>query len=455
MDHPSLPSTATAECDVLAPALDELPDGVIALDPSGRVVSVNVAFLRMVDRPRAAVMHRSIESIVSEEDMLRIVGFRAMLDGEPVLDSCIMFTASNGEPRPVIVCSGKTFDGRIVLTARASGNVQRELADTSRWAAVEQERAHALAAAHDALAAKNDALSAAQGELQSAYAKLQVEMQTRERLENELRLAQKLEAIGQLAAGIAHEINTPMQYIGDNVHFVTRAFRSVAEYLDVVDAAVETCSAEMRATVTATQKRLRIPFLIKESPKALAASEAGIEGVSRIVGAMKSFAHVDHGEMTSGDINRTLSDTLIVAQSEYKHVATVETDLGDLPPVACFVGKLNQVFLNLIVNAAHAIADSDRQDGGVIRVKTRAVGDFVEISIADNGCGIGEENKHRVFDQFFTTKAVGRGTGQGLSLSRQIVVEIHGGTLSLDSEVGVGTVFTVRLPIAPAVARAV
>jgi signal transduction histidine kinase len=337
------------------------------------------------------------------------------------------------------------------MTARASGTVQEELADASRWAAAEQERALELARARDALAMKNAALSAAQSELEIAYAKLQSEASTRERLENELRVAQRLEAIGQLAAGVAHEINTPMQYIGDNVHFLSSAFRNISTYLDAVNAALENDDpSRFGASLSglrATQKKLRLSFLALVVPKALAASKDGIEHVSSIVQAMKSFAHLDQVEKAASDVNRALQDTLTVAQNEYKTCAAVQTDLGELPLVQCFAGKLNQVFLNLIVNAAHAIQDAKKDGLGLIHVSSRALDDCVEVRIRDDGSGIPEAVRDQIFDQFFTTKQVGRGTGQGLSLARSIVVDAHGGTLSFETALGVGTTFIIRLPV--------
>jgi signal transduction histidine kinase len=179
----------------------------------------------------------------------------------------------------------------------------------------------------------------------------------------------------------------------------------------------------------------------------------GIAHVSRIVQALKAFAYQDQEEKVHIDLNRTLQDTLTVAQSEYKTVATVETDLGALPPVRCLPGRLNQVFLNLIVNAAHAITDAKKSALGTLRVRSRAADGWVEVRISDDGCGIPASIQHRLFEQFFTTKEVGRGTGQGLSLARRIIVEAHGGTIAFESTEGVGTTFIVRLPIdAPATA---
>jgi signal transduction histidine kinase len=288
-------------------------------------------------------------------------------------------------------------------------------------------------------------------ELSKTNEDMRLETAARERLEKELQLAQKLEGIGQLAAGVAHEINTPMQYVGDNINFLTRAFDKLGEHMTETTAALAadgaSTVAEARERLSSSRTRLRLPFLLDNVPKALRDSKAGIEHVSNIVRAMKSFAHVDDQEKTTGDINQAIRDTLTVAQNEYKSVAAVDTDLGDLPAVVCFPGRLNQVLLNLIVNAAHAVADAKRESGGKIRVSSRARDGVVAVTIADNGVGIPVPIQRRIFDPFFTTKAVGKGTGQGLSLARSIVVDAHGGTLSFETEPGEGTAFTIRLPI--------
>jgi signal transduction histidine kinase/HAMP domain-containing protein len=273
----------------------------------------------------------------------------------------------------------------------------------------------------------------------------------RERLERELQLAQKLEGVGQLAAGIAHEINTPMQYVGDNIAFLGRAFEKLDEHMKDTDAATSSDAAgsldAARAAIEASKARLKLAYLLKNIPKALHDSSSGVAHVSSIVRAMKSFAHVDGDEKTIGDLNQAIRDTLMVAQSEYKSVAVVETDLAELPSVVCFPGRLNQVFLNLIVNAAHAIADAKREAGGKICVTSRLEEGVVAVTISDNGPGIPQHIRHKIFDPFFTTKAVGKGTGQGLAISRGIVVDAHGGTLSFETELGRGTAFTVRLPV--------
>jgi signal transduction histidine kinase len=430
--------------------LEELPDGVLIVSRGGRIEGANPALLEMIGRVGQDVVEQQLEALVAEEDMLRLVGFEAMFGGGPVQDNSIIFTGHDGTRRPLVVCACLSRDGEhVLITARASGIVQKELADVSRWAADEQERALDLAAARDALFEKNAALRAAQDELQLAYEKLKGEVKTRERLEAELSLAQRLEAIGQLAAGVAHEINTPLQYIGDSVHFLEQAFERVTAYAEGVSQLALSAdgTTDMGAALQNARKKARLPFLMEETPKAIAATRSGLESVAVIVRAMKAFSREDEGEMSPRDINQAVRDTLTVTLAQYKAIARVEMELGELPPVYCFIGRLNQVFSNLIVNAAHAISAANHPGLGTIRVRSRHDGDFVEVTVSDDGCGIPEKNRHKIFEQFFTTKGVGKGSGQGLALARRIVVEAHHGTLSFESQTGVGTTFTVRLPV--------
>jgi PAS domain S-box-containing protein len=451
MTQTATPRTDSAASEPLERwVLDELPDGVLLMSAEGVIQATNRKFLEMIGRERELLLGQPIEAIVAEQDMLHLVGVEAMFQG-PIQESNIIFATADGEHRHLLVCSARSSDQKhLVLTTRATGSAQKELADTTRWAAAEQERSQDLAQARDALAATNDALRGAQLEIETAYLKLQSEMQTRERLEKELRLAQKLEGIGQLAAGVAHEINTPMQYLGDNVAFLLRAFARLNEHLQAAEAALSPGGAatveDARALLDSSKAQLKLKFVLDGVPKALRDSRSGIEHVSSIVRALKSFAHVDHDEKALGDINQALVDTLAVAQSEYKSVAVIETELGPLPPVPCFCGRLNQVFLNLIVNAAHAIEEAKRDGLGCIRITTSISEGVVTVAISDTGAGIPEHVRERVFDPFFTTKPVGKGTGQGLSLARSIVVETHGGLLSFETELGRGTTFTIRLP---------
>jgi len=189
-------------------------------------------------------------------------------------------------------------------------------------------------------------------------------------------------------------------------------------------------------------------FLNSEIPKAFERTLEGVQRVADIVRAMKEFAHPGQVERSAADLNHAIETTLTVARSEYKYSARVETHLGSLPDVVCNIGELNQVFLNLIVNAAHAIRESGKDaETGRIRITTERVRDRVLIHVSDNGCGIPKENVDRIFDPFFTTKEVGRGTGQGLAIARSIIVDKHGGFIEVQSEPGVGTSFILSLPL--------
>jgi len=191
-----------------------------------------------------------------------------------------------------------------------------------------------------------------------------------------------------------------------------------------------------------------IEFLRSEVPRAIERTIEGTERVATIVRAMKEFSHPDASEKMVADVNRALQNTLMIARNEYKYVATVDLQCGDVPEVMCNIGELGQVFLNLIVNAAHALADSGRDpDTGKITIKTRVVENWAEFTFEDNGCGIPQEIIDKIYDPFFTTKEVGRGTGQGLAIARSIVVDKHAGRIAVQSTPGIGTCFTLRLPL--------
>jgi PAS domain S-box-containing protein len=272
----------------------------------------------------------------------------------------------------------------------------------------------------------------------------------RQRLELELRHAQKLESVGRLAAGIAHEINTPIQFVGDNVRFLESAFadltRLYAAYRELTEAAGT--PAELGAAVQridALADEIDMEFIMAEAPMAISQTLDGVNRVAGIVRAMKAFGHPGTEEKTQADLNEAIANTLVVANNEIKYVADVETELGDLPLVHCHLGDINQIVLNLVVNAAHAIGAADR-GRGTITVRTRLDGGYAVIEVADTGTGVPPEIADKLFDPFFTTKEVGTGTGQGLALVRTLVADRHGGTIDFTTEPGVGTVFVVRLP---------
>lgn len=271
--------------------------------------------------------------------------------------------------------------------------------------------------------------------------------------EMELRQAQKLESVGRLASGIAHEINTPMQFVGDNTQFLRDAFADLRSFFTTMSESCDRLVQSGESCAIASEFRRRahekdLDYLLREIPEALAQTQDGVDRVVTIVRAMKEFAHPDGKMMERADINKALVNTLTVARNELKYVAEIETDFGELPPVLCSVSDMNQVFLNLLVNAAHAIGDVVRGTNrkGKISVHTERRGATAVITISDTGCGIPESIRERIFDPFFTTKEVGRGTGQGLALARA-VVERHKGSLSFQSAVGRGTTFSICLPI--------
>jgi signal transduction histidine kinase/CheY-like chemotaxis protein len=276
------------------------------------------------------------------------------------------------------------------------------------------------------------------------------------RLEGELLQAQKLEAIGRLAAGVAHEINTPTQFVRDNLEFLRSSLDSVARIVTLHAELVEAAAAgkadpALAETHAAARRDADLDYLLAEIPKAATQGIEGIGRIASIVRALKAFSHPGGGERTQVDLSNCLESTITVARNEWKYVAQLETQFApDLPLIDGYPGELNQVFLNLIVNAAQAIgerAESAKGPAGRIKISVRREGDEVELRFADNGPGIPAAIRHRVFEPFFTTKPVGTGTGQGLALARSVVVLKHGGTIDFESAEGQGTTFVIRLPI--------
>jgi PAS domain S-box-containing protein len=261
----------------------------------------------------------------------------------------------------------------------------------------------------------------------------------RKRAEQRLASGERLESIGRLAAGVAHEINTPIQYLNDSVAFIREALQDILAH-----------NAKLQAKLPDEPIDEDVEELRHELPPALARVADGLDRIAEIVRSMKEFSYADQREMSQVDLNRAINSTLVVARSEYRYVADVDMQLDPaLPPVTCHGGQINQVVLNLVVNAAHAIGDRVKgtHDKGLITVRTFQEGGFAVIMIGDTGGGIPEAIRKRIFEPFFTTKEVGKGTGQGLSIAHN-VVKSHGGSLDFQSEMGKGTNFFIRLPIA-------
>ena len=268
--------------------------------------------------------------------------------------------------------------------------------------------------------------------------------------------ASKLASVGQLAAGIAHEINTPIQYIGDNLRFLSNAFQSLVGLLRRSEQLLGDLDGEQaeqaRSALDRAREQADADYLLENIPEATRQSLEGAGQVARIVLAMKEFSHPGERAKAEVDINRSVENTVAVSRNEWKQWAQLETDLEEaLPRVNCLAGEINQVLLNLVVNAAHAIEEAQRGADGKITIATRRLdGDRVEIAIEDNGVGMTEAVIEQIFDPFFTTKKVGKGTGQGLSICRDVIVAKHGGRISVNSTPGAGSRFSVILPIGDA-----
>ena len=278
----------------------------------------------------------------------------------------------------------------------------------------------------------------------------------RKRLEAQLQQSQKMEAIGQLAAGIAHEINTPTQFVGDNTRFCQDAFDDLIDIINIYKELIEAFQSGSLTVerIQCAEDRIAdfdLDYLEEEIPIAIQHALKGVGRITKIVQAMKIFAHPGGEEKEPVDINREIEKTIIISRNEWKYVAELTTDFDDtLSFVPCFQAELNQVILNLIVNAAHAIAETNKDNPtqkGTIRITTRREENWAKIYIRDSGSGIPEEIQHKIFDLFFTTKEPGKGTGQGLAISHSVIVEKHKGTIALESQVGEGTTFIISLPL--------
>jgi PAS domain S-box-containing protein len=276
------------------------------------------------------------------------------------------------------------------------------------------------------------------------------------RTQVEVASAQRMAAVGTLAAGIAHEINTPVQFVGDSLAFLREGMQDILAVVDELRTvcrlvAEESPSAAVRealASVSKAEARADLPYLRENVPQALDRCVDGLARVSGIVRSIRDFAHPAGKNVAPADLNRAIANTLVIARNEYADVAELETDLRELPLVTCHIDQINQVVLNLVVNAAHAMGDVFKSTGkkGNLTVRTRMDGEDVVICVCDTGTGIPDVIRGHIFEPFFTTKDVGKGTGQGLAIAWRLVTENHGGTLSFETALGKGTTFFVRLP---------
>ncbi|MEJ2283268.1 MAG: ATP-binding protein [Desulfobacterales bacterium] len=278
----------------------------------------------------------------------------------------------------------------------------------------------------------------------------------RKKMESRLQQSHKMEAIGQLAAGIAHEINTPVQFVGDNTRFFQESFDDLIQIIkqqqeSLAAARANSLTDELVEKTNQLIEDIDLEYLEEEIPIAIQHSLKGVERIAKIVQAMKIFAHPGMVAKEPVDINEEIGKTITITRNEWKYVAELITEFDDsLPPVPCFRAEFNQVILNMIVNAAHAIAEVNKENQsakGTIHIRTSHEGGYAKICIGDTGAGIPEEIRTKIFDLFFTTKEPGKGTGQGLAISHSVIVEKHNGTLDLETREGKGTTFIIGLPL--------
>jgi PAS domain S-box-containing protein len=404
--------------------LEALPDAVLIAGLDCIVQGVNRQTEAMLGYSREELIGQPLTELISHGDpytlTLKKEGVPALPQTSPWLPSVILSgLRKNGTKFPVEVFP-------TVLRTKSDVFLIVVVRDAAEYQSMSKE-----------IEIRASELKRAEGSFRRQY-------EERAKAEADLRLQQKLESIGQLAAGIAHEINTPMQYIGDSVHFLRQSFDDLLVLLDLREELCQRLGAEPGLEVMEVEERSHFEYLRERTPRAFARTVEGIERVTSIVRAMKEFAHPYGDEKSPTDLNKALGYALMVARNEYKYVAEVQTDFGEISLVPCRPGEMNQVFLNLIVNAGHAIAASGQN--GFIRIRTREEENAVVIQIEDTGTGIPKEIRDRVFEPFFTTKPVGKGTGQGLAIAHSIITK-HGGALTFRSEVGRGTTFVIQLPI--------
>lgn len=295
-----------------------------------------------------------------------------------------------------------------------------------------------------------------EAEIRAKSAEIEAAHRELESAQLELLQAEKLVSIGRLAAGIAHEINTPTQFVGDNTRFLQEAFddlmQLLKQYEEIAKAARDgAVPTELLEKAAAVSEEVDAEYLAEEIPTAIEQALEGVKRVSSIVLSMKEFSHPGSTAKTNIDINHALESTLTVSKNEWKYCAELVTNFDEsMPEVPCLPGELNQVFLNILVNGSHAIEAKNGEGSselGTITVTTSHDDEFAEIRISDTGAGIPDDIISKVFDPFFTTKDVGKGTGQGLAVARSVVVDKHGGTIRVDSKMGEGSTFVIRLPL--------
>jgi signal transduction histidine kinase len=354
-------------------------------------------------------------------------------------------------------------DQRIVSQMRAIESGQTPL-QAYEGLGKSQEGAHAiysnslldlftlLTERNQRLVQANEEVKKSQIALTAANQSLEIRVQERTRdltqtltqlqqTQHRLLQSEKMAAVGQLAAGVAHEINNPVGFVTSNVSSLSDYVGQLFALIDQYQATLSALPAEHRAALEAASKRIDLDYLREDIPSLLKESREGLDRVKGIVSGLRDFSRADDGQWHPTDLSQTIESALKIAANAIKNNATVVKELADLPPVACVASQISQVLVNLLVNAAQAVASP-----GVITLRSGVQGESVWLEVSDNGCGMPEDVKKRIFEPFFTTKAVGQGTGLGLSISWEIM-QRHQGHIDVTSAPGVGTTFRLTLPI--------
>lgn len=404
--------------DLLNALLEHSPEVIFFKDRASRFLRISHAHARLfgIEHPREAIGKTDFDFYTAEQASPAFQDEQAIIrTGQPFIDKEEKQTWSDG--RTMWVSTNKLPlrdpEGQIVGTFGISRDI------TARKQAEEQRR----------------------------------------QMEVKLHLAQRLESIGRLAAGIAHEINTPSQFITDNTNFLVDAFAGVARQIEAGRALARAAAgspacAEALAACAAAEAKVELDYLLREIPLTLQQTLEGLSRIARIVSSLKEFSHPKNASRAPSDLKHVIETAINVSRHEWKYVAEVVTEFApDLPPVPCVVDEFNQVILNLIVNAAHAIESVIKANGGRgrgrITVRTRREGEHVCVEVIDTGAGIPEEIRGRIFEPFFTTKEIGKGSGQGLAIVRAVIEERHQGRVEFASEVNRGTTFRLFLPLDP------
>ncbi|HEY9161411.1 MAG TPA: ATP-binding protein [Desulfomonilia bacterium] len=409
--------------------IDSIPDAIFIIDKNGYIEGVNRSFEDAIGQPGATLTGKTLKDMgnSSPNELISWLNtILANLEGSAKV-SLDQVMYADGEIRdivfnmiPYLSSSGESL-GTIGIIYDVT---ERKRLETSL-----RKETNELKIAREELSKKNAELEAAYSELKETQAQI---------LQQE-----KMASIGQLAAGVAHEINNPMGFISSNLSSLSKYVDKLSDFMTTQAKLADTCpDGEMKCELEEKRKKLKIDFIQGDIKDLIVESIEGAERVKKIVQDLKTFSRNDQLEYKESDINECMESTINIVWNELKYKATVIKEYGDIPFVKCFPQQINQVFMNILVNAVHAI-----ETAGEIRVKTWDENGWVYAMISDNGHGIPPENLKKIFEPFFTTKEVGKGTGLGLSITYDIVRK-HGGDISVKSEQGKGTTFTVRLPIA-------